>query len=309
MSSYILYFTNNSWRNVMRILLASLSVLNIQACSRTAEGVTTDTPRMKQSVIIVREIKPEFPQAYIKAMRELQEGCIAARTSVSNLQGKSYDSAKDRWTDDDILKLYAGRIEEYFDINRYAVYKIISQPDLTKMDSVDSKLSCRAPVSINKTVDIESAIGTNSCTLLSINYTTNERIKSTSPLPCKENNTQDIEKAQQVGDAVDIEGTIYKCKWSSAAVTTSNGSVPTSRQCTLVPNPIHAGTGRALIAIAMSPDPIRLSTQALGGTEKLSLQSVTTIEKAIDIKINTKIEDSKFQMPSDSLGFSLTEYN
>jgi hypothetical protein len=123
----------------------------MQACSRDAKGGPSGAKSVQQSVIIIREIKPEYPQAYIKAMRELQERCITARAEVSNLQGKTYDGANDRWSDNDILILSAGRIEEYFDSSKYAVYKTISQPDLTKMDAASPDLSCRAPIKMIKT--------------------------------------------------------------------------------------------------------------------------------------------------------------
>jgi hypothetical protein len=83
--------------------------------------------------------------------------------------------------------------------------------------------------------------------------------------------------------------------------------VSLARQCTLIPDSVHGGTARPLIAVAILPDTYRLSTAALSGTEKFSLQAFSLIEKAIDIQINTKIDDSKFTAPEDSLAFPLTE--
>jgi hypothetical protein len=290
----------------MRILLVSLSLLCMQACSRDAKGGPSGAKSVQQSVIIIREIKPEYPQAYIKAMRELQERCITARAEVSNLQGKTYDGANDRWSDNDILILSAGRIEEYFDSSKYAVYKTISQPDLTKMDAASPDLSCRAPIKMIKTVDIEQEQGGDSCKTLSVNYASKKRNQINLPLSCKR--AKPAKQIQQVGEAVNVEGIPYQCKWSAAEVNTTQAQVVSlARQCTLIPDSVHGGTARPLIAVAILPDTYRLSTAALSGTEKFSLQAFSLIEKAIDIQINTKIDDSKFTAPEDSLAFPLTE--
>jgi hypothetical protein len=289
----------------MQTLLILVSLLSIQACSRDVKGVAPDAKSMQQSVMIIREVKPEYPQAYIKAMRELQERCITARTEIANLQGKVYNGANDRWSDDDILKLSAGRIEEYFDGGKYAIYKTINQPDLTKMDVASSNLSCRAPIITIKTVDIQQEQGSDSCKTLSVNYASKKRRQLNLPMSCKR--AKAAKQIQQVGEAVNVEGMPYQCKWSAAEVNTTQGQMPLARQCTLMPDSVHSGTGRPLIVVSILPDTFRLSTAALPGTEKFNLQAFSTIEKAIDIKMNSTIDDSKFTAPADSLAFPLNE--
>jgi hypothetical protein len=283
------------------IIFLPFIVLLLNACSPNASNAGENPGGQKQSVSIVRQTKHDFPEKFIAGMRELQELCISGRKEVARAQGWAYDPATDRTTDTEILKLNTKRIEEYFDGTKYAVTEINTQLDAEKMDTVSRELSCKLVPVIVKSMRIEY----DSCHFLEINYASKERIEQKLTGKCKTVRPQ--VDARQLGSAQIVEGTKVQCKWNLAL----SNSDPTleMRHCSLMPEPIHAGTGRLLVAEQRAPGIVSQSSAVILGTNHQSLQIYSTTEKAVEVIVGDKISAEKFTAPADSLSFPLTSLN
>lgn len=291
-------FRSNPYGSIV-FLYFIVSFLN--ACSPNASNAAENSGGQKQSVSIVRQTKHDFPEKFIAGMRELQELCISGRKEVAQAQGWAYDPAADRSTDSEILKLNTKRIEEHFDGAKYAVTETNSQLDTEKMDAVSRQLSCKLVPVIVKGMRIEY----DSCHFLDINYASKERIEQKLTGKCKTVRPQ--VDARQLGSAQIVEGTKFQCKWNVAP--SNSDPALEMRHCSLMPEPIHAGTGRLLVAEQRAPDTVSQSSAVMLGTNHQSLQIYSTTEKAVEVIVGEKISADKFAAPADSLSFPLTSLN
>lgn len=281
-------------------LIMVSGIAMFSACSSEATGAADSAASQKGSVIIVREAKSEFPQKFVAAMRELQDKCIESRVEIARAQGWGYSPASDKTPDSEILKLNTKRIEEYFDGSKYAMVETATSHDAEKMDAVARDLSCKLLPVVKRIIKIEY----DSCHSLEINYASKERIEQKLSGACK--NLKPQVDSAQVGQARNIDGTQFQCKWNSEPNSANSNAELKVRHCTLLPTPVHAGTGRLLIAEQIAPDMVRMAAMPLAGTADLSLQALATTEKAVEIRVNEKIPAEKFSAPADSLNFPLT---
>lgn len=294
------FFKSNPHTNFFGLISC---VLMLTACSPEASNAASDgAASQKQSVVIVREVKPEFPQKFIAAMRDLQERCIESRTEIAKAQGWGYSPAADRTPDAEILKLNTKRVEEYFDGTKYAMVETATNLDMEKMDPVSKELSCKLLPLVQKIIKIEY----DTCHTLEINYTSKERTEQKLTGACKGARPQ--VDAAQAGPAQNVEGTQFQCKWNTPPSAGKDASGLLVKHCTLLPTPVHAGTGRLLIAEQIAPDMVRMSASPVAGAGSLSLQAMATTEKAVEIKFNEKIPADKFSAPADSLNFPLVSF-
>ncbi|RYX92838.1 MAG: hypothetical protein EOO28_20930 [Comamonadaceae bacterium] len=282
------------------LLLGGLMLL--QGCSPKepdATAATASAPAASgdtSSVSIVRETKPEFPEKTIAAYREIQQRCFEGREVVAKAQGWAFDPKADAMTDAAILALDTQKTEEYFSGNRYAVIVTGTQFDTQKM-GVTQELSCKLTSTPFKSVEIRDG----ECHSMAVEYdlpeTTGRRIETKGL--CDKPSTPVVD---QGGATVAVAGG-QQCKWN-----VPNANNPLHMDiCTLLPNPVHAGTGREMVAIQKKPDTLRNAAQVLPGTTALSLQSLVTVDAATSITVGGSIPAAKFEAPADSAGFALTE--
>ncbi len=282
---------------------ALLLCLLAQGCSPQAEGAVSGASGSDSAnpVIIVREKHHDFPEKFAAAMREVQAHCFAGKSAIAAAQGWAYDPATERLTDAEIAALDTERTEEYFDGKKYA--KIVSGGLYdTSLISVEKDGTCKPQPQPFKSAEIHDG----ACNVLSIEY---DLAKGTGSKTKLKGNCDTPEEApEQSGEAVPVAGTSVQCKWTPPGpVVTSLGNVPRVPECTLVPTPVHAGTGRVLVAIRKMPDHLRQSVTPLPGMEALDMQSLTTTEQAVAISVGAAIAADKFQAPADSAAFPLVE--
>lgn len=278
------------------LLLAAGVLLLAQGCSpKEADAAASG---VKSSVTIVRESKPEFPDKAVAAYRELQQRCMEGRAEVAKAQGWAYDPKADAMSDAAILALDTQKTEEYFDGKKYAVVTSGTRYDGTKF-GVTQELSCKLASTPFKSAEIRDG----DCHRISVEY----------DLPDPSGRRIDMKGAcdkpsaatvDQSGATVAIAGN-QQCRWNKD----EPGNPLHIATCTLLPNPVHAGTGMELIAIRKSTDGLRNAGQALPGTEALSLQSLVMVEQATTIDVGGSIAAAKFEAPADSAAFPLTQAN
>jgi hypothetical protein len=273
--------------------------LVMTGCSRAAGPEAAAPPATSSgaadSITLIRETQFEFPDKRVAAMREMQKSCLEGRAVVAAAQGWTFDPAAESQSDAEILALDAQRTEEYFDGPRYA--KVVSGRRLLPNSiSVEREGSCKFKSQAHKTVEIR----VDHCSLISVAYDLEKGGGTRTEL--KDVCDAKQEKAQQVGDPVPVPGTSAQCRWSVDIQQPVAGlQVPV---CTLVPQPVHAGTGRALVALRGMTDVVRQSTKALPGTNQLTLQSMSTVERAVQIAVGTAISPDRFKAPADSANFA-----
>lgn len=278
--------------------LALLACALLQGCSPDkAQGAVPSGGA--GAVSIVREKQPEFPAKYAAAIREVQARCFAGKAAVAAAQGWAYDPASERLTDAEILALDTERTEEYFDGKKYA--KLVSGKTYDASSvGVSREESCKPTSLPFKTVEIHDG----ACNVLQVEYDlaqhTGRRIQTANAC-----DTPD-DAPEQSGEAVAVAGTNVQCKWTPAGpVVTPLGNIPRVAECTLLPSPIHAGTGRPLVAIRKLPDFLRTSTTPLPGMQAMDMQSLATVEQAVAVTLGSPIAPDKFVLPADAAGFAL----
>lgn len=277
------------------LLLVAGVLLLAQGCSpKEADAAASG---VKSSVTIVRESKPEFPDKAIAAYRELQKSCMEGRTEVAKAQGWAYDPAADAMSDAAILALDTQKTEEYFDGNKHAVVVNGTRYDGTKF-GVTQELSCKLASTPFKSAEIRDG----DCHRISVEY----------DLPDPSGRRIDMKGAcdkpsaatvDQSGATVAVAG--QQCRWNKD----EPGNPMHIATCTLLPNPVHAGTGLELVAIRKSTDGLRSASQALPGTQALTLQSLVMVEQATTIDVGGSIAAAKFEAPADSAAFPLSQAN
>lgn len=267
-----------------------------------AQGCTSkeaDASGVKSTVTIVRETKPEFPEKAIARYRELQQRCIEGRSAVAEAQGWAYDPKTDAITDADILALDTQKTEEYFDGAKYAVIVTGTQFDGTHMDATQQEGSCKLASIPFKSVKIDDG----DCHSMHVEYDLPESTGRRTEFKglCDRPSVPIID---QSGETVAVAGTSQQCKWNKPAPSQVHVAL-----CTLLPNPVHAGTGRELVAIHKFPEAMRALDQPAPGTVALTFQSLVTVEQATHIDIGGAIPAAKFEFPADSAAFPLTQVN
>lgn len=278
-----------------RVLLVTCVLLMAQGCSPTDAGAAATS--VKSAVTIVRDSKPEFPDKAIAAYRELQQRCFKSRAEVAKAQGFSYDRQADQMTDAAILALDRQKTEEYFDGKKYAFIVTGTRYDGTRF-GVTPELSCKLVSTPFKSADIRDG----DCHRISVEYDLPETTGRRSELKgiCDKRSAAIVD---QTGPTVAVAGN-QQCRWNR-----DDASPLHVATCTLLPMPVHAGTGLELIAIRKSTETLRNAGQALPGTEALSMQSLVTIEQATTIDIGSPIPAAKFEVPADSAAFPLSQVN
>ena len=277
-------------RNGLLLLVGLL----LHGCSSQADDAVYG---LQSTVSIVRESKPEFPEKMIAMYRELQLQCIEGRTEVAQAQGWAYDPKADAMTDAAILALDTKKTEEYFDGQKYAVIVTGTRHDNTSL-GVTAELSCKLTSTPFKSVDIRDG----DCDRISVEYDLPERTGRRIEFKgiCDKPTVANID---QSGQTIAVAGN-QQCKWNKQEDNPLHIAT-----CSLLPNPIHEGTGLELIAIRKSPDNLRNADQTLPGTEALTIQSLVTIEEATAIDVGGSIQAEKFEAPADSANFPLTQIN
>ena len=267
-----------------------------QGCSPQTEGAVSGTSASTggNPVMIVREKRYDFPEKFAASMREIQERCLAGKSAVAAAQGWAFDAAKERLTDAEIAMLDTERTEEYFDGKKYA--KVVSGGlyDPSRI-SAEKGGTCKLQPQPFKSVEIQDG----ACNFVSIEYDFAKRtgLKTEIKDACSPPEAAPL----QSGEAVPVPGTSAQCKW-----TPGSGALHVP-ECTLVPSPLHAGTGRPMVAIRKMPESLRQSATPMPGMDALSTQSLTSTEQAVSISVGVAIAAEKFQLPADSAAFPSTE--
>lgn len=83
-------------------------------------------------------------------------------------------------------------------------------------------------------------------------------------------------------------------------------ALPIAPECTLLPLPLHTGTGRPLVAIRKMPEHLRTAATPLPGMQAMNMQSFVTTEHAVQISVGTSIPANTFELPADTASFPLT---
>lgn len=264
-------------------------------------GAAESRSRADDGIVLVREKRHDFPDKFAATIRESQARCFEAKAVIAKAQGWAFDPAVERLTDREIAALDTERTEEFFSGKQYA--KII-----TGMHHFPTEIeptregSCKPVPHPFKSAEVRND---GTCELMRIEYDpanktgTRERLKggcSSTP-----------EAFTQAGDPVAVPGTTAQCRWTAPPggnAALASMAVP---ECTLVPSPVHAGTGRPLVAIRKMPEFLRQSTKVLPGMEVTDLQSMVSTEQAVEVSVGVRVSDDKFDWPTDSLGFPLSE--
>ncbi len=252
-------------------------------------------------IVLVREKRHDFPDKFAATIRESQARCFEAKAVVAKAQGWAFDPAAERLTDLEIAALDTERTEEYFSGKRYA--KIITGMHYFPASMQPTREgTCKPVPQPFKSAEVRND---SACELMVIEYDpanktgTRQRLKG----DCR----SAPEAPVQAGDLVVVPGTTSQCQWTAPP----GGNAALARlavpECTLVPSPIHAGTGRPLVAIRKMPEFLRQSTKALPGTEVTDMQSLVSTEQAVEVGVGVRVPAEKFDWPADSLGFPLSE--
>lgn len=270
----------------------AFSALLMQGCSPK----DVNTGGVRSTVTIVRETAPEFPDKALAMYRELQQRCIMGRTVVANAQGWSYNPQADVMTDTQLLALDTLKTEEYFDGGNYAIIVSGNQIDHSNFGTLQEN-TCKLQSMPLKSVEIRKA----DCSALNVEY---DLRRATGRIVKLENvcGSQSAPVIDQSGETVTVSGTNHQCKWNG----NGNNSPLHVPVCSLLPNPIHAGTQRELIAIQKAPAMLGNAAVPLPGTTALTFQSVAKIERATLINVGDAIPAAKFEAPADSTGFTLS---
>lgn len=274
--------------------LLLLAGLLLQGCSPQADDAASG---LQSTITIVRESKPEFPEKTIAMYRELQLRCIEGRTEVAQAQGWAYDPEADAMSDAAILALDTKKTEEYFEDQKYAVIVTGTRYDSAPF-GVTAELTCKLTSTPFKSVDIRDG----DCHRISVEYDLPERSGRRTEFKgiCDKPAVANID---QSGQTVVVAGN-QQCQWNKHEDNPLHIAT-----CSLLPNPVHAGTGLELIAIRKIPDNLRNAGQALPGSAALTVQGIVTIEEATAIDVGGSIQAEKFEAPADSANFPLTQIN
>ena len=251
-------------------------------------------------IVLVREKRHDFPDKFAATIRELQARCFEAKAVIAKAQGWAFDPATERLTDPEIAALDTERTEEYFSGKRYAKFTSGTQYVPTEMQPTREG-TCKLSPHPLKSAEVRND---GTCEVLLIEYDlanktgTRQRLKGVCDSPPK--------ASVQAGDPVPVPGTSAQCRWNSPAGGAALARLAAS-ECTLAPSPVHAGTGRPLVAIRKMPEFLRQSKQALPGTEVADVQSLVSTEQAVVVSIGVRVPDERFDWPIDSLSFPLGE--
>ena len=214
-------------------------------------------------------------------------------------EGWAYDPVADRLTDAQIEALDTERTEEYFEGRQYA--KVVSGMRFDPSSlSATREGSCKPTAVAFKSVEVVDA----SCKLQSVVYdpAAGTGTREESPNACEPSSGA----PEQAGEAVALPGTNAQCKWTPAPAAGPGGmALPYTPECTLLPSPVHAGTGRPLVAIRKMPDLLRNAATPLPGMQALDMQSMVTVEQAVQVSVGTPIPADKFRLPADAAAFPL----
>jgi len=272
-------------------------LLLVQGCS--PKEVDTAAIGFKSSITIVRETKPEFPAQALASYRELQQRCMEGRAGLAKAQGWTYEPATDAITDAGILALNTQKTEEYFDGAKYAIITTGTQFDSENF-GVTQELNCKLLSMPFKSVEIRNG----DCHSMNVEYDLSKSTGRRSELKglCDKHKAPAID---QDGPTVTVAGTGQQCKWNKP----DNGNPLHVATCTLLPEPVHAGTGRELLAIRKMTDYLRTSNQPMPGTTSMTIQAGLTIDQATHIDVGGAIPAAKFEFPADSATFGLEKIN
>jgi hypothetical protein len=287
------------------ILLALFGLLGACSPKVDASGDKDEYSATDQSVLIIRDSEPEFVNRHLSVMHSIQNGCIKTRALWMKSQGRVYDTKSERWSDDEILELHTKHTEEYFDGPNYATLEIFRVID---NDTYNPEVGCKPRINIIKRYEIQEG----ECKSLIVEYNKKKIFENIiQEKNCKYGNKRK-DKVYQQGAPETIEGTPYKCKWSPKEVVTPGGNIPYPKECTLTPKPIHAGTGRRLIANYYESFPfplmrLEMPTEMIAEGE-ISDHQFTSVYKVKKLEIGTSIKD-KFKIPDDAKGFTRVDVN
>lgn len=293
MSSNTAFFPRMFQRRAEAMLVLCV-LLGASGCSpKDADAAAAG---VKSPVTIVRESKPEFPAQALAAYRELLGRCVESRSELARQQGWAYDPKADAMTDAAILALNTEKTEEYFSGKQYAVITTGTRWNTDTFGAVPDR-SCKLTSVPYKAVKIRDG----DCHSIDVEYDVPNGTGSTTELKglCDKPSPPAIDRS---GDTAAVGTGGLQCKWNKAD--SSPLHIPT---CTLLPNPVHAGTGRELVAIRKSVNGLRASGETLGGTDALSFQSLVMVEQASLIDVGGAIAAAKFAPPADSAGFPVTQ--
>jgi hypothetical protein len=276
---------------------ATAVVLCMAACAPEAESSPIGAQAGGDGIIIVREKRHEHPDQFLAAVKEIQSRCFEAKAVVAQAQGWTYDPASERLSDTEIFQLDTERTAEYFEGKRYAKVVSGARMDVSRMEPIRGG-SCK-PVAVRfKSVEVDDG----NCNVFRVQYDVaaktgqREILKNVCAAPGA--------PPTQGGEPVPVPGTSSQCKWTPK-VKLGAVVLPTPNECTLLPSPVHKGTGRPLVAIRMMPDHLRAAATPLPGMQATSMLGLVTIEQAVQISVGTRMPDGTFDMPADAASFPL----
>jgi hypothetical protein len=252
-------------------------------------------------IVLVREKRHDFPDKFAATIREIQSRCFEAKAVIAKAQGWAFDPAAERLTDLEIAALDTERTEEYFSGKRYA--KIITGMHYSPAEMEPTREgTCKPVPQPFKSAEVRDD---GSCAAMLVEYDLANKTGKRDRL--KGDCRSAPEVPVQAGDPVAVPGTTAQCRWTAPP----GGNAALARlavpECTLVPSPVHAGTGRPLVAIRKMPEFLRQSTKALPGTQVIDPQSLVSTEQAVEVGVGVRVPAEKFDWPTDSVGFPLGE--